>query len=98
LVNATCLGLSNVGLPQHVADTPAAFARIAADLAGDSPRLAELRRGLRAQMRQSPLMDRRPFARAFEEALWRKSAGEPRHRVWRGAAGADEPAQVKSHW
>lgn len=61
--------LSNAGLPQLVADTPEKFGQIAAELVHDLPRLAELRRGLRQQMGQSPLMDRRQFALDFEQAL-----------------------------
>jgi predicted O-linked N-acetylglucosamine transferase (SPINDLY family) len=61
--------LSNARLPQLVASTPEEFGTIAADLADDLPRLAELRRGLRQQMSQAPLMDRRQFAIDFEQAV-----------------------------
>jgi predicted O-linked N-acetylglucosamine transferase (SPINDLY family) len=69
---ASRLGLSvlnNAGLPQLVADTPEKFGQIAADLVHDLPRLGELRRGLRQQLSQSSLMDRRQFAIDFEQAL-----------------------------
>jgi predicted O-linked N-acetylglucosamine transferase (SPINDLY family) len=86
-----CSVLSNAGLPHLVAGTPVAFARLAADLAVDLPRLAALRRGLRAQLSQSPLMDRGRFARAFEVALRRMAAGEPGSR---GRPSADQPAAL----
>jgi predicted O-linked N-acetylglucosamine transferase (SPINDLY family) len=80
-----CSVLSNVGLPQLVVNTPEAFGHLAAELAGDLPRLAALRRGLRAQMSQSPLMDRGRFARAFEAALASMAAGEPGFRRYLSA-------------
>jgi predicted O-linked N-acetylglucosamine transferase (SPINDLY family) len=75
--------LGNVGLPELVAQTPEQYVQIAADLAGDLPRLAELRRTLRGRMGQSPLMDAAGFAQGVEAAyrqMWRnwcegKSAG-----------------------
>ena len=66
--------LANVGVPELVARTPEQYVRIAAALAGDLPRLAELRRTLRARMQASPLMDAPRFARNFEAAyrqMWR---------------------------
>ncbi len=65
--------LSNVGLPELVAQDPDNYVRIAATLVADMPRLAELRRNLRQRMQQSPLMDAPRFARAVETAfgqLW----------------------------
>jgi protein O-GlcNAc transferase len=66
--------LSNVGLPELIAQTPDQFVQLALDLAGDLPRLAEMRSGLREKMRQSPLMDAPRFARNVEAAyrqIWR---------------------------
>jgi predicted O-linked N-acetylglucosamine transferase (SPINDLY family) len=66
--------LGNVGLPELIARTPEQYVRIAADLAGHLPRLAELRRTLRGRMKQSPLMDAPRFARDIEAAyrqMWR---------------------------
>jgi predicted O-linked N-acetylglucosamine transferase (SPINDLY family) len=71
-VGASLLG--SVGLPELVAQTPEQYVQIAADLAGDLPRLAELRRTLRGQMEKSPLMDAARFARNVEAAyrqMWR---------------------------
>jgi len=60
--------LTNIGLPELAAGSPEEYVRIAAALAGDRPRLAELRRTLRARMQQSPLMDARQFALDMEAA------------------------------
>jgi protein O-GlcNAc transferase len=66
--------LSCVGLPELIAQSPEEYVSIAAGLAGNLPRLAELRRTLRGQMRESPLMDGPGFARNIEAAyrsMWR---------------------------
>jgi predicted O-linked N-acetylglucosamine transferase (SPINDLY family) len=66
--------LSNLGLPELAGHTPDEFVRIAVALAKDLPRLAELRRTLRARMERSPLMDAAKFARSIESAyrrMWR---------------------------
>ena len=47
----------NLGLTELVADTPEQFIAIASDLAGDLPRLAELRKSIRSRMRASPICD-----------------------------------------
>ena len=65
--------LTNAGLPELIAQTPEQYVKIAADLAGDLPRLAEIRRTLRQRMQDSPLMDATRFARNIEAAyrqLW----------------------------
>jgi predicted O-linked N-acetylglucosamine transferase (SPINDLY family) len=80
LVGKTAVGrsglsqLTNLGLPELIAQTPEQYVQIAAALAGDLPRLAELRRTLRARMEASPLMDAPRFARNVEAAyrqMWR---------------------------
>ncbi len=48
---------SNVGLADLVAATPEQYAGIAGRLAGNPPRLADLRLGLRERVRRSPLGD-----------------------------------------
>jgi protein O-GlcNAc transferase len=61
--------LTNVGLPELIANTPDEFVAVAKKLAGDLPRLAELRRTLREQMKGSPLMDAPQFAGDVEIAF-----------------------------
>jgi protein O-GlcNAc transferase len=66
--------LSNVGLPELVASTPEEYVKRAASLAGDLPRLKELRSTLRHRMETSPLMNAPRFARNVEAAyrhMWR---------------------------
>jgi protein O-GlcNAc transferase len=67
--------LFNVGLPELIAKTPEQYVEIAIKLAGDLPRLVELRRTLRQRLLQSPLMDAKHLARNVEAAyreMWRK--------------------------
>jgi predicted O-linked N-acetylglucosamine transferase (SPINDLY family) len=80
LVGQTVVGraglsqLTNLGLPELIAQTPEQYVQIAAESAGDLPRLAELRRTLRGRMQASPLMDGPRFARNIEAAyrqMWR---------------------------
>jgi predicted O-linked N-acetylglucosamine transferase (SPINDLY family) len=61
--------LSNAGLPELVARDQEDYIRRAVELAGDRPRLAELRRGLRARVAASPLCDGRRFAGNLLQAL-----------------------------
>jgi predicted O-linked N-acetylglucosamine transferase (SPINDLY family) len=74
LVGRTVVGragwsqLCNLGLRELAAETPEQYVARAAGLAGDLPRLRELRATLRQRMRQSPLMDGAWFARHLEEA------------------------------
>jgi predicted O-linked N-acetylglucosamine transferase (SPINDLY family) len=84
LVGRTVVGraglsqLSNLNLTELAARTDDQFVRVAADLAADMPRLAELRRTLRGRMRASPLMDAASFARDVEAAyrwMWRTWCG-----------------------
>jgi predicted O-linked N-acetylglucosamine transferase (SPINDLY family) len=67
--------LNNLGLQALAAQTPEEYVTIAARLAGDLPRLQELRSTLRQRMERSPLMDAKRFARNMEEAyrlMWRR--------------------------
>jgi len=67
--------LSNLGLSELVASTEEQYVRIAAELAGDLSRVAQLRAELRERMRASPLMDSGRFARSVEGAYregWRQ--------------------------
>jgi predicted O-linked N-acetylglucosamine transferase (SPINDLY family) len=63
--------LTNVGLPELFARNADDYVRIAAALATDPPRLAELRRMMRDRVQSSPLMDAPAFARDFEEVIYR---------------------------
>ncbi len=66
---------SNLGLTELVANTPEEFVDIAVKLAGDLPRLSELRATLRPRMAASPLMDGLGFTRGIEEAyrqMWQR--------------------------
>jgi protein O-GlcNAc transferase len=66
--------LSNAGLGHLAAATPDAYVAISSALAGDLASLAELRAGLRARLRASPLLDAGSYTRALEEAFrsaWR---------------------------
>jgi len=60
--------LQNLDLPDLIAKTPDEFVKIAANLAADSPRLADLRQSLRGRMESSPLMNAKKFARDIEAA------------------------------
>jgi len=67
--------MSNLGLRELVAFSEDEYIALAAKLARDLPRLAELRRTLRARMQSSPLMDAPRFARQVEaayRAMWRR--------------------------
>jgi predicted O-linked N-acetylglucosamine transferase (SPINDLY family) len=70
--------LMNLGLPELIAPDEDGFVEIAAALAGDLPRLAALRQGLRGRMERSPLMDAARFASNLESAyrgIWRRWCG-----------------------
>lgn len=67
--------LSNLGLPELVAHSEEEYVRIAADLARNRERLAELRATLRARLESSVLMNGERFARGIERAyraMWRQ--------------------------
>ena len=81
LVGKTVVGragwsqLCNLGLRELAAETPEQFVGLAVELAGDLPRLQELRGTLRQRMIRSPLMDAPRFARHVEGAYrdaWRR--------------------------
>ncbi|HUB26666.1 MAG TPA: tetratricopeptide repeat protein [Tepidisphaeraceae bacterium] len=61
--------LSNLRLTELAATKEDEFVKIAAELAGDLDRLAEIRRTLRQRMIDSPLMDGPRFARGVEAAF-----------------------------
>ncbi len=63
--------LTNVGLPQLIANSKEEYASIAANLSQDLPALAQIRADLRERMRISPLCDGKTFA-ANVEAQYRQ--------------------------
>jgi predicted O-linked N-acetylglucosamine transferase (SPINDLY family) len=63
--------LTNLRLEDVIGDSPDAYVNIAAGLADDRERLRQLRIGVRARMRQSPLLDAQGFTRRLEEAYRR---------------------------
>ncbi len=65
--------LSNVGLTETIARDLDEYVELAVSLAGDLPRLAELRAGLRERMAASPLCDGKRFANNLASLL---------HGVW----------------
>ena len=70
--------LSNVGLAETIAHDFDDYVELAVSLAGDLPRLAELRAGLRPRMAASPLCDGKRFAADLASVLhdvWQKGAG-----------------------
>jgi len=73
--------LMNLGLPELVAGSEEEYVNLVVDLAGDLPRLAELRATLRERMKASVLMDAPRYARQIEaayRAMWRRwCAGQP---------------------
>jgi predicted O-linked N-acetylglucosamine transferase (SPINDLY family) len=59
----------NLGLAEQlVGQRPQDFVSLAVGLAGDLPRLSQMRGQLRLRMEKSPLMDADRFARKVEEA------------------------------
>jgi predicted O-linked N-acetylglucosamine transferase (SPINDLY family) len=67
--------LANLGLTELLAQTPEQYIAIARDLAGDVPRLRDLRSTLRDRLRASPLMNAPAFVRNLENlyrSMWRQ--------------------------
>ncbi len=72
--------LAAVGLSELVADSAEDYVSIAAQLAGDPPRLAKLRAGLRQRTRTSHLCDAAGFTRDLEaiyRIMWKKWCAQP---------------------
>jgi len=67
--------LSNLNMPEFAADDDDRFVAIAAELADNFQRRAELRKTLRDRMARSPLMDARRFAGNVEAAYRRMWIG-----------------------
>jgi len=74
--------LTRCGLEELIGGDETGYVEAAAALAGDLARLSGLRRGMRARLEGSALLDHRGFARSVEEA----------YRVmWRGWASGGRP-------
>ncbi len=76
--------LSAVGLPHLVARDAARYVAIAADLAGDAPRLQRLRSGLRDTLRRSSLCDAAAYTQALEQNyrdIWREWCAQAAQRA-----------------
>ena len=72
--------LSSIELGELAASSEEDYVRIAEELAGNLPRLADLRATLRPRMQASPLMDARRFARNVEAAyrsMWQSWCARP---------------------
>jgi protein O-GlcNAc transferase len=74
--------LHNADLSDLIARTPEQYVHFAQSLAGDLPRLTEIRRTLRQKLRSSPLMNPKNFAHNVEAAyrqIWQTwcEAGKP---------------------
>lgn len=66
--------LHSIGHPEWIAHSEQEYIAKAAQLAGDTGRLASLRAGLRGEMERSPLLDEAGFARKVEAAyreMWK---------------------------
>lgn len=63
--------LANLGLEDWVAGSEQDYVRRAVQFAAEQSTIAELRRTLRSRMLQSPIMDRKQFARDVEAAYRR---------------------------
>jgi predicted O-linked N-acetylglucosamine transferase (SPINDLY family) len=76
--------LSNLQLAELAGQSPDHFVDIAAQLAGDLPRLSIIRSGLRARMEQSPLMDAPRFAQSIQQAyrqMWQAWCEQRQSRI-----------------
>ncbi len=73
--------LSNVGLPELIAETPEQYIEIAVALANDLPRLQHLRATLRERFERSPLRDAKGYAcdlEAVYRQMWRTRVNHKR--------------------
>ncbi len=75
--------LSNVGLPELIAETVEQYAACALEWARDLARLSRIRSGLRERMRSSALMDGPRYAADVEAAF---------RRMWKEWCGQDRPS------
>ena len=93
--------LSNVGLTETIARDLDEYVELAVSLAGDLPRLAVLRAGLRERMAASPLCDGKRFATNLASMLhdvWEQRAwthGNDFLKHWRLRSNTIKPAGCK---
>jgi predicted O-linked N-acetylglucosamine transferase (SPINDLY family) len=86
LSRGSITGLVHVGLADLVADSPEEYVAIASRLAGDLPRLSQLRNSLRDRMKASTLCDEQRFTADLEAVYrqvwkeWIKNRKEDCHR------------------
>ena len=72
--------LTTLGLTDGIAESQEDYVRRAVQLAGNPARIAHLRKTLRSRMIESPLMDKRLFARDMENAfrrMWQSWCSQP---------------------
>jgi hypothetical protein len=84
--------LSSVGLTETIARDFDEYVDLAVSLAGDIPRLAALRAGLRQRMAASPLCDGKRFARNLASRLrdvWEKWMRDQGQRLPSRCSGKD---------
>jgi len=79
--------LSSVGLLETIAQDLDEYVELAVSLAGDSPRLAALRAGLRDRMAASPLCDGKRFGASFASML---------HDLWKQRITGSELAEQRA--
>jgi predicted O-linked N-acetylglucosamine transferase (SPINDLY family) len=74
--------LTQIGHPEWIANSAQAYVQMAAELATNHPRLADIRRSLRADVHRSPLCQSRQFATDFTLAVrqvWRQHCASDQH-------------------
>jgi predicted O-linked N-acetylglucosamine transferase (SPINDLY family) len=81
--------LKNVGHPEWICQSREQYVQCAKDLAGDLPRLNQVRQQLRQVMLNSPLMDGKGFARDMEAAFI---------RAWQRYCAGDESPGRPDGW
>lgn len=85
----------NIDLPEWIAADKSDYVAKAAHFASDLTALAALRRGLRARMQNSPLLDAPRFARGFEALLWSMWEGKARPAATLSSSAPIKKVQTK---
>ncbi len=87
--------LVHAGLEELVAASEDEYVAVAARLAGDRPRLRELRTGLRSRLRDSRLCDEQAFVAQLEDTyreLWQKTLEKRTAGKWYPRASRSDPS------